>query len=101
MFGAPPHLLCAVAVIEQLNSAQLENLVQEGRRLVDVDRNGALAGWIPHSFIKVFQPGGRAVTYTDHIGGEMQYARVHTEENEDVGTDGKIKKSANPRFLRK
>lgn len=74
MFDAPSHLLCAVAVIEQLNGAQLENLVQEGRRLVDVDRNGALAGWIPHSFIKVLQPGGRAFTYTDHIGGEMKYA---------------------------
>lgn len=95
MFGAPPHLFCAVAVIEQLNSAQLENLVQEGGRLVDVDRNGALAGRIPHSFIKVLQPGGRAITYTNHIGGEMQYARVHTEEGCWDRWDNKKK----PRFL--
>lgn len=65
MWGVPPHLFCAIAVIEQLNSTQLQNLVQEGRRLVDVDRNGALAGWIPHSFIKVLQPVGRAIIYTD------------------------------------
>lgn len=66
-----PHLFCAIAVIEQLNSAQLENLVQKGRRLVYVNRNGALAGWIPHSLIKVLQPGGRAIKYThdvNHIG---------------------------------
>lgn len=67
-----PHLFCAIAVIEQLNSAQLENLVQKGRRLVYVNRNGALAGWIAHSFIKVLQPGRRAIKYThdvNHIGG--------------------------------
>lgn len=64
MWGAP-HLFYATAVIEQLNSAQLQNLVQKGRRLVDVDGNGALAGWITHSFIKVLQPVGRAIIYTD------------------------------------
>lgn len=54
------HLRCAVAVVEQLNGAQLEDLVQEGRRLVDVHRHGGLAGWIPHSLVKVLQPGRRA-----------------------------------------
>lgn len=64
--------------------------MQKGRRLVYVNRNGALAGWIPHSFIKVLQPGGRAIKYThdvNHIGGQMHYAQVHTEKNEDVKTE--------------
>lgn len=82
-----PHLFWATAVIKQLNSAQLENLVQKGRRLVYVNRNAALAGWIPHSFIKVFQPGGRAIKYTldvNQIGGHMQYTQFHTGNHEDV-----------------
>lgn len=51
------HLYCASAVVEQLNSAQLKDLVQEGGRLVDVDRHGSLAGWISHRLVKVLQPG--------------------------------------------
>lgn len=50
------HLFCAGAVVKQLNSTQLEDLVQEGRRLVDVDRHGSLACWISHRFIEVLQP---------------------------------------------
>lgn len=51
------HLCGASAVVEQLNRAQLEDLVQEGGRLVDVDRHGSLAGWVPHRLVKVLQSG--------------------------------------------
>lgn len=61
------YLFCASAVIEQLNGAQLENLVQESGWLMDVDRHGSLAAWISHSFIKVLQPGGKTNTIKIHI----------------------------------
>lgn len=83
--GAAPHLFCSVAVIEELNSAQLEDLVQKGRRLVDVDRDGALAGWIPHSFIKVLQPGGRATKYS-HTCCKVEHAQVHTGKSNYLET---------------
>lgn len=56
MYGAH-HLYVASAVIEQLNSAQLEDLVQEGRWLVNVDGHSSLTGWISHCLVKVLQPG--------------------------------------------
>ncbi len=51
------HLCCANGVVEQLNGTQLKDLVQEGGRLVDVDRHGSLAGWISHCLVKILQPG--------------------------------------------
>ena len=66
------HLNYASAVIEQLNNAQLEDLVQKGGWLMDVNRHSSLAGWIFHCFIKVLQPG------TTHIN---TFTAKTTEKN--------------------
>lgn len=65
------HLRGAGAVVEQLDGAQLEDLVQEGGRLVDVNRHGSVAGWIPHRLVKVLQPGERANRHTHYLGPIM------------------------------
>lgn len=75
------HLYDTIAIIEQLNSAQLEDLVQEGRWLVDVDRHGSLTGWISHCLIKVLQPGVTLCKQT-HNKHKQQIKQVFTIKQE-------------------
>ena len=52
------YLRPACALVQQLHGAELQDLVQEGRRLVDVYGHRLVAAGVSHGLVTVLQSGG-------------------------------------------
>lgn len=52
--------------------------MQEGGRLVDVDRHGSLASWISHRLIKVLQPEATPYRQTHTLFSPMTKMKYRT-----------------------